>query len=204
MSRSSVYSFAMLSAASRIAFCLLVAVPPAAIAQTTPAQTTPAPAASPATVENQQSFTVVGMTVRTNNAAEAGGQGQIPQLWQRVMSANLLDQIPNRAGSDLVVVYSDYASDNNGDYNCTLGVPVLSVGKLPDGFVAKTIQAGRYAVFTSDQGPPEQVVPALWMRIARLTPAELGGTRAYQTDFEIYPADSSPDSLQMTAHVGLK
>lgn len=194
----------MLSAGPKLALCLLAAVAPAAVAQTTPAQTAPAPAASPAKVENQSSFTVVGVTVRTNNAAEAGGQGQIPQLWQRVMAANLLDQIPNRAGSDIVVVYSDYASDNNGDYNYTLGVPVLSVGKLPDGFVARTIRAGRYAVLTSDQGPPQQVIPALWIRIARMTPAELGGTRAYQTDFEIYPADMSPDSLQMTAHVGLK
>lgn len=194
----------MLSAASKLALCLLAAVAPMAVAQTTPAQAAPAPAASPAKVESQLSFTVVGVTVRTNNAAEAGGQGQIPQLWQRVMSANLFDQILNRAGSDIVVVYSDYASDNNGDYNYTLGVPVLSVGKLPDGFVAKTIPAGRYAVFTSEQGPPEQVVPALWVRISRLTPAELGGSRAYQTDFEIYPADVNPDSMQMTAHVGLK
>jgi len=185
--------------ASQLAVSLLAAVAPVAVAQAAPA-----PAGSPAKVETQLSFTVVGVTVRTTNAAEAGGQGQIPQLWQRVMSANLLDQIPNRAGSDIVVVYSDYASDNNGPYNYTLGVPVLAVGKLPDGFVSRTIRAGRYAVFTSDQGPPEQVVPALWMRINRLTPAQLGGTRAYVSDFEIYPSNSGPDSLQMTAHVGLE
>jgi predicted transcriptional regulator YdeE len=194
----------MLNRASKLALCVAVTLAPAAIAQATPSQAAPAPAASPAKIENQLTFTIVGVTVRTSNAAEAGGQGQIPQLWQRVMSANLLDQIPNRAGSDIVVVYSDYAGDSNGDYNYTLGVPVLSVGKLPDGLVSRTIHAGRYAVFTSDQGPPEQVVPALWMRIDRLTSAQLGGARAYQTDFEIYPANSGPDSLQMTAHVGLK
>ncbi len=190
----------MTSAAWKLALLPVLVLAPALSAQTA---AVPASTAAPK-IENQLSFTVVGVTVRTSNAAEAGGQGQIPQLWQRVMSANLLDQVPNRAGNNIVVVYSDFAGDSDGEYNYTLGVPVLSVAKLPDGFVAKTIRAGRYAVFTSDQGPPEKVVPALWMRIDRLTPAQLGGDRAYHTDFEIYPADSGPDSLQMTAHVGLK
>ncbi len=177
-------------------------------AQTAPAQTAPAPSASatPAAprVEDQASFIVVGVTVRTNNAKEAGGQGSIPQLWQSAMQNGTLDQIPNRASDGLVVVYSDYASESTGDYNYTLGYRVTSADKVPDGMVAKTIPAGKYAVIPSETGPPQQVIPALWQRINGMTPAQLGGTRAYQTDFETYADITDFGNMQMTAHIGVK
>lgn len=179
---------------------------PSAPAQTAPTSaSTPAAAPAPAVKDQQQeSFTVVGLTVRTTNEKEAGGQGQIPQLWQGVISGDKLSQIPNRVGDDMVVVYSDYASDSTGEYNYTLGVRVSSADKVPDGFVVRKIQAGKYAVIQSDQGPPQEVIPALWQKIAQMTPQQLGGARAYGTDFETYPDITDWGNMQMTAHVGLK
>lgn len=169
------------------------------------AQTSSAPASAPAVQDQQQdSFTVVGLTVRTTNDKEAGGQGLIPQLWQSVMGSDKLSQIPSRAGDDLVVVYSDYASDSTGEYNYTLGVRVSSADKVPDGFVVRKIQAGKYAVIHSDQGPPQEVVPGLWQKINQMSPQQLGGVRAYRTDFETYPDTTDWGSIQMIAHVGLK
>jgi predicted transcriptional regulator YdeE len=182
---------------------------PAAPATTTPGQATPspattapAPAPSPVKVEEQESFTVIGLTVRTNNAAEAGGQGQIPQLWQSAMASGQLDQVPNRVGDGMVVVYSDYAA--TGDYNYTLGVRVSSADKIPDGMVKRVIPAGKYAVVQSEAGVPEEVIPALWQRIAQMTPQEMGGTRAYQVDFETYLPITDPSNMQTTAHIGIK
>ncbi|HUB17561.1 MAG TPA: GyrI-like domain-containing protein [Acidobacteriaceae bacterium] len=175
---------------------------PAPAPAAAPAPATPAPA--PPKVEDQDTFTVVGVTVRTNNAKEAGGQGQIPQLWQDAMQNGTLEQIPNKVGDSLIVVYSDYATDNTGDYNYTLGYKVSAVGKIPDGMVAKTIHAGRYAVLTSDQGPPQEVIPALWQHINSMTPQQMGGARAYQTDFETYGDVTDFNNMQMTAHIGLK
>ncbi|MFP5227626.1 MAG: GyrI-like domain-containing protein [Acidobacteriota bacterium] len=175
-------------------------------AQTSPTQTSSAPAASASVpkIVDQASFTVVGVTVRTNNAKEAGGQGEIPQLWQSAMQNGTLEQIPNKAGDGLVVVYSDYASDHTGDYNYTLGYKVTSADKIPDGMVAKTIPAGRYAVLTSAQGPPQEVIAALWQRINSMTPQQLGGVRAYKDDFETYGELTDFSSMQMTAHLGLR
>ncbi|MGA8529359.1 MAG: GyrI-like domain-containing protein [Acidobacteriaceae bacterium] len=166
----------------------------------------PAPLAAAPAVQNQQqdTFTVVGLTVRTTNDREAGGQGMIPQLWQSVMEGDKLSQVPNRVNDDLVVVYSDYASDSTGEYNYTLGVRVSSADKVADGFVARRIQAGKYAVIHSDQGPPQEVIPALWQKISAMTPQQLGGARAYRTDFETYPDITDWGSIQMTAHIGLK
>lgn len=189
----------------------------AALAQNpaTPAQApAQAPAAAPAStaapapaapkIDDQATFTVVGVTVRTNNAKEAGGQGQIPQLWEGAMQNGTLEQVPNKVGDGLIVVYSDYASDNTGDYNYTLGYKVTSADKIPDGMVAKTVHAGKYALVTSDQGAPQEVIPALWQRINSMTPQQLGGTRAYQTDFETYGDVTDFNNMQVTAHLGLK
>lgn len=192
----------MFSAALKLAVLPFLALASLMMAQTAPAS--PAATTNPVNavkVDHQDSFLVMGLTVRTNNETEAGGQGKIPQLWERVVE---LDQIPNRVGDGMVVVYSNYASDNTGDYDYTLGARVSSADKVPDGYVARTIQAGRYAVVSSAQGPPEEVIPALWQRIAHMTPAELGGTRAYQTDFETYAPFTDPSVMQVNAHVGLK
>ena len=207
-------STTMSSATGRIALPFMLALAAMGLAQTAPASAPPtapaqaAPATPPASaapkIDDQDSFTVVGVTVRTNNAKEAGGQGAIPALWQNAIQNGTLDQIPNKASDGFVVVYSDYASDNTGDYSYTLGYRVSSAGKVPDGMVTRTIHACKYASFTSETGPPQEVIPALWQKIAQMTPQQLGGTRAYQTDFETYDGGTDWGNMQMTAHIGLK
>jgi predicted transcriptional regulator YdeE len=205
---------ATLPRTGKIALPFILALAATGLAQTTstpaPAQTAPAaaPAAPPVApavpkVDNQETFTVVGLTVRTTNAKEAGGQGNIPQLWQNAIQNGTLETIPNKVG-DLVVVYSDYASDSTGEYNYTLGYRVSSADKIPDGMVAKTVRAGKYAVIASETGPPQEVIPALWQRINSMTPQQLGGARTFQTDFEIYAAIVDWGNMQMTAHIGVK
>lgn len=195
----------MFSANLRYAFPILLALGLPAFAQTSGAAAPAAPSA-PSAVQSQQqdSFTIVGLTVRTTNDKEAGGQGLIPQLWESALNGDKLSQIPNQVSDSLVVVYSDYASGSSGEYSYTLGVRVSSADKIPDGFVARKIQAGKYAVIQSSQGPPQEVIPALWQKINQMTPQQLGGARAYQTDFETYPDIADWGNVQMTAHIGLK
>jgi len=194
---------------AKLALPLALALAATGFAQTpatpAPSQTASAPTASGAPkIEDRNAFIVVGITVRTNNAKEASGQGAIPQLWQDAMQNNTLDAVPSKADDSLLVVYSDYASDNTGDYNYTLGYRVTVADKIPTGMVSKTVHAGKYAVLTSEQGAPQQVIPALWQRINTMTPQQLGGARAYDTDFETYGNIVDWGDMQMTAHIGLK
>jgi predicted transcriptional regulator YdeE len=187
------------------AFALIAGQQPSAPAAPAATPTTaPAVSATAPKIENQESFTVVGLTVRTNNAAEAGGQGQIPALWQNAMMNGQLEQIPNRVGEGYVVVYSDFATDHGGEYNYTLGVRVSSADNVPAGMVKRTVAAGKYAIFQSEQGAPQDVIPALWQHINSLSPQQMGGDRAYQTDFETYGNFTDPNSMQVTAHIGLR
>ncbi len=84
-----------------------------------------------------ESFEVVGIATRTNNAKEAGPQGAIPKLWQRFMQEHVLEHIPNKTNPDLYAVYTDYTSDSNGDYKLVIGAKVGSVSDslIPGGMV---------------------------------------------------------------------
>ena len=94
---------------------------------------------------------VAGYMIRTSNAKEMGGNGEIGKLWGRFMQQNLAAQIPNRIGQTLIVVYSDYASDEKGEYNYLLGAPVTTVDGLPAGLSFRRIPA-----VSSPYSPPRR------------------------------------------------
>ena len=133
-----------------------------------------------------ESFTVVGIEVRTNNAREASPEGIISQHWMRFYRDEIAGQIPHKKDDTLYAIYTDYASDHHGDYTFCLGCRVNSVENLPAGLVAKTVPASRYAVFTTPEGAMDQVVIETWRKIWSTTDAELGSRRSYQADFEVY------------------
>lgn len=157
-----------------------------------------------AKTEDQQGFQVIGVKARTTNEKERGGNGEIPKLWQRMMQENLADKIPNRYDQNLIAVYTDYASDQNGEYTYVLGARVTSAKDVPPGFVTVNISAGKYAVVQSDKGPPSEIMPRVWRRIWAMSPAELGGTRAFKSDYEIYPPGTDVQNMQVTLYLGLK
>ena len=55
----------------------------------------------------------------------------------------------------------------------------------------------------SEPGPPAEVVPALWRRVWKMTPGELGGRRAFRSDYEIYPGSGDPQKTAVELHLGL-
>jgi predicted transcriptional regulator YdeE len=156
-------------------------------------------------VAQQAAFRVVGIAVRTSNAKEMTAEGVIGKQWGRFMAEGVLAKIPNRADKAIVAVYTEYASDHNGEYTFLLGARVTSDADVPAGMVAKKIPAGRYAVFTSAKGPAAKVVPEAWMRINSLQKSAVGGDRVYTADFEVYDERASdPQSTQVDVYVGIK
>jgi len=149
-------------------------------------------------------FYVAGWMIRTSNAGEMGSNGKIGPLWQRVMGKDLVSQIPNRTDGALIVLYSNYASDEKGDYDYLLGARVSSVENLPAGMTWRKVEPGDYAVILTGKGQMPGILQAAWARIWKMTPAELGGRRAFLTDYEIYDARSANmQSAQVEIHVGL-
>jgi sarcosine oxidase len=150
-------------------------------------------------------FEVIGIAVRTNNAKEAGPDGAIPKLWQRVMQERVLDRVPDKTSPDLYAVYTDYASDANGDYTLGLGAKVQPGTNPSEGMIAKVVPAGQYAVFTSERGPVAKVVVETWLRIWSHYQIPANGQRAYQADFELYDERAAdPNNAQVEIYIGMK
>ncbi|HEX3472896.1 MAG TPA: GyrI-like domain-containing protein [Silvibacterium sp.] len=160
--------------------------------------------ASAAKIEDHESFAVIGVSVRTSHWKEAGGNGEIPNMWSRAMQDGTFDRIPNRADHNIVAVYTDYTSNQNGEYTYILGARVTSTDKVPDGFVTVTIPAGKYAVVQTDKGALPDVMPKVWQRIYAMPAKELGGERAFKTDYEVYPEGFDWQNAQIDLHLGLK
>jgi len=156
--------------------------------------------AAPWETTTLEGFVVSGIAARTNNAHEMTADGIIGRQWQRFMQDGVLAKIPGKADGKILAVYTDYASDKDGDYTILLGAKVASGSQLPDGMESRRIRAGRYAVFTSERGPVAKVVPETWKRIWA-APVD----RAYRVDFEVYDERAAdPQNAEVTIYVGLK
>jgi CubicO group peptidase (beta-lactamase class C family)/predicted transcriptional regulator YdeE len=156
-------------------------------------------------IVDQPEFTVVGIATRTSNAKEMTVEGVIGRQWVRFMQEGVFGKIPNKADTSIVAVYTDYASDKNGEYTFLLGRRVTSDADVPAGLVAKKIPAGKFAVFKTEKGPGPKVVPETWERINSLSKSVAGGDRMYQADFEVYDERAiDPQNLQADVYVRIR
>jgi predicted transcriptional regulator YdeE len=155
---------------------------------------------------HQDGFSVVGIETRTTNAKEATSAGVIPKQWQKFFQDGIQQKIRDKVDGTIYAVYSDYASDRNGEYSFLIGMKVKPNATVPAGMVLRSIPAGEYAVITSDQGQVSKVVPGAWQQIYSFEDKhQLGGPRAYRADFELYDQRAAdPQNSQVDIYVGLK
>jgi predicted transcriptional regulator YdeE len=155
----------------------------------------------------QESFQVVGIDASTNNQKESGPDAIIGKLWQQFLSEGLLNKIPDRVDQSIIAVYTDYATDADGQYTFILGAKIRPIPDptLPEGMVVKTVPAGRYGVFTTDRGPVAKVVVQTWKQIWSYYKSPANGQRAYRADFEVYDQRAAdPNNAQVEIYIGLK
>lgn len=131
---------------------------------------------------NQQlkTFQVIGIAVRTTN--ENGQSTQdIPALWIRFMSEDILDQIPNKVDNTLYCIYTDYEKDHTKPYTTILGCKVSNLDQIPNGLVCKTFEERTYIKRVAKGNLMQGIVYDEWTKIWN---ADLN--RAFTADFEVY------------------
>lgn len=134
---------------------------------------------------NQQSFKIVGISIRTNNQKAANDLGK---LWSKFIGENTTKKIPNKISEDIYSIYTDYESDRNGDYTNIIGYRVDTLDNIANGLVGKEIPKSNYQQFAAKGKFPE-CVQRTWGDIWN---TEID--RRYTADFEVY----SDKSLNMT------
>lgn len=101
-------------------------------------------------------------------------------------------------------VYTDYESDFNGDYTYFVGEAVSSLDEVDPKLETKLIPTQQYIKFTLGPGPMPAVCIDLWQKIWTMTDADLGGTRAYSADFEVYDERSQdPHNAVLDIYIGV-
>jgi predicted transcriptional regulator YdeE len=160
----------------------------------------------PPKIMEEKEFSLIGIEARTNNAKEMTDGGVIPAQWSKFFSEGVLARIPNKVDANIYAVYTDYASDRNGDYTFFIGARVSNAATIPTGMVMKTVPAGKYSVLTSTKGPVQKVVPLAWRRVWTLDDnSQLGGARSYKADFELYDQRTrDPQDSQVDLYIGIQ
>ncbi len=148
--------------------------------------------------ETLKEFYVIGISVRTTN--ENGRAGiDIPELWNKFMSENLIEKIPNKIDNTLYCIYTEYEKDYTKPYTTILGCKVSSIENIPNEMVAKTFENENYRKFIAKGNLLQGMVFGEWTKIWN---TEID--RKYSADFEVYGEKAqNPENAEVDIYISL-
>ena len=155
-------------------------------------------------INSPKSF--IGLEIRTNNKIDTSGQGYIPKIWEKFFKENLCKVINNKVSENIYAFYSNYENNHNGNYDYFLGYEISNpkAYQLFENLILKQLELGKYTIISVAQGTMPDNLIAAWNKIWNMTPFELGGKRAFKTDFEVYVCDSkNPKQYIIDIYLGL-
>ncbi|MGQ1785127.1 MULTISPECIES: GyrI-like domain-containing protein [unclassified Saccharicrinis] len=143
-------------------------------------------------------FKVIGISVKTTNENGQAAQ-EIAKMWQRFMSENIFEKIPNKADGVVYSLYTDYEGDHTQPYTAILGCKVKNLNSIPDGMVGRSFVGGNY-IKTSEKGDlTKGLVVKHWSRIF-----EMKWDRNYVADFEVFGEKAQdPFDAEVDFYVGV-
>lgn len=146
-----------------------------------------------------QPFNVIGISVRTTN--EEGQSGKdIPALWNKFLSENIADKIPNKISQDLICVYTDYEKDHTRPYTAILGCIVDNLDSIPENMTGKVIEGKSYKKFTAKGNLATGIVFNEWLKIWS---SDL--ERTFTADFEIYGQKAqNPENAAVDIYIAIQ
>lgn len=138
-------------------------------------------------------FKVIGIAVRTTNENGQAGK-DIPVLWEKMISEDIVNSIPNKIDNTIYSIYTDYEKDHTKPYTTVLGCQVENLDNIPEGMVGYSFDGGDYLKFTTKGDLSKGLVINEWLKIWDM---DLG--RVFTADFEVYgekaqnPSDAEVD-----------
>lgn len=148
--------------------------------------------------EKLEKFYVIGISVRTTNENGKAGT-DIPELWNKFMSENLIEKIPNKIDNTIYCIYTEYEKDYTKPYTTILGCKVSSIENIPNEMVAKTFENENYRKFVAKGNILQGMVFGEWTKIWN---TEID--RKYSADFEVYGEKAqNPENAEVDIYVSL-
>jgi len=139
---------------------------------------------------------LVGISTQTNNRDEMDvDKAKIGSTMQQYFQSNIINNVSNRVKPGITYcVYTDYESDEHGNYTYFIGEQVSSFNNITindnsNGVCELNtliVPSNTYQRFTTETGPIPTIIINAWHKIWHMTPAQLKGKRNYIADFEVY------------------
>ncbi|WP_316802770.1 GyrI-like domain-containing protein [Pedobacter nototheniae] len=146
-----------------------------------------------------EKFNVTGISIRTTNENGQAAQ-DIPQLWNKFMTENILEKIPNKIDQSIYVIYTDYEKDHTRPYTTIIGCKVSNQEIIPEGMITKTIEQGNYKKYPVQGNLLEGAVINEWMKIW-----DSGLPRIFTADFEVYGEKAqNPEQAELDIFIAVK
>jgi predicted transcriptional regulator YdeE len=127
-----------------------------------------------------QSFNIIGISVRTTNHNAQMGI-DIPALWHKFISDNIIEQIPNKIDNTIYCIYTEYEGDYTKPYTALLGCKVSTLEEVPHGLIGKEFGKGAHNKYVAKGNILQGSVFEQWQHIW-----SLDIPRVYSYDFEVY------------------
>ncbi len=140
--------------------------------------------------------TIAGLATRTTNQAEGDpNTGLIGPLYQRFFSENISQQLIDGDLTSRYAVYTNYASDHQGEYDLIVGHAVSGKQPVADGLIQVAIPAQRYLRWQATIAQPSDVF-GLWVQVWEYFSQPQSEQRSYTADFEYYDG-AQPDQVEI-------
>ncbi|MFS4493039.1 GyrI-like domain-containing protein [Maribacter sp. 2308TA10-17] len=144
-------------------------------------------------------FQVIGISIRTSNENNQTAS-DIGSLWERFMTENILQKIPNKVSDEILSIYTNYESDHTKPYDTILGCKVSSLDIIPEGMVGQSFEGGTFAKFVSKGDVTKGAIYNTWVEIWN---TDLD--RLYTEDFEIYGEKAKdPSNAEVDIFVAIR
>lgn len=144
-------------------------------------------------------FSIIGISIRTTNE-NGKSANDIADLWNKFMSENILDKIPNKIDSTIYSLYTDYEGDHTKPYTTILGCKVDNVSEVPEGLIAKSFEGGDYMKTNTKGDLMKGIVVNKWMEIWAMNLE-----RKFTADFEVYGEKAqNPSNAEVDFLIAIK
>lgn len=146
-----------------------------------------------------EQFSVIGISIRTTN--ENGQSSQdIPALWNKFLTENIAEKIPNKTDNTVYCIYTDYEKDYTKPYTTILGCKVNNLDTIPNEMTGKTFDKANYVKHIAKGSILQGMVFNEWTKIWN---SDLD--RAYTADFEVYGEKAqNPENSEVDIYVSVR
>ena len=153
-------------------------------------------------------ITLVGLTARTNNKNEMNPEkAKIGKMAGAYWGNQIGNKIKHRKNPGVTyVVYTEFESDENGEYTYFIGETVDSIDDQDlSEFKVLTIPESQYHKFTTSSGKMPDIVISAWQKIWAMKENDFEGKRKYVADFEVYDQRSADlNNAVIDIYIGIK